>query len=98
MRSANLYRVLAALLLLIACALAVTHLVPLGTLNLGGTARIAAGAIAGFAIGIVAAIMGVAGRRADHSYCGAAVRPRHQGRRNPVPPCVAPDHARRLRR
>ena len=62
MRSANnLYRVLAALLLLIACALAVTHLGPLGTLILGGTARMAAGVIAGFAIGIVAAIMGVAG-------------------------------------
>jgi hypothetical protein len=47
---------------LIACALAVTHLGPLGILSLGGTARITAGVIAGFAVGIVAAIMGVRGR------------------------------------
>jgi uncharacterized protein len=60
-RSATLYRVLAILLVVIACALLVTHLGHLGTLSLAGGTRIAAGVVAGLIIGIVAALMGVAG-------------------------------------
>ena len=58
----------------------------------------AACVLAGFAIGIVAAIMGVAGGQLIIPNCSAAVRPRHQSRRDAVPRRVAPDHARRLGR
>ncbi len=61
MRSTTLYRVLAALLVLIAGALAANHLGTLPTLNLPATSRVLAGLVAGAAIGVVAALMGVAG-------------------------------------
>ena len=61
MRSATLYRILAVLLVLIASALAVTHLGHLATLDLTGGTRVIAGVIAGLLIGIIAALMGVAG-------------------------------------
>jgi uncharacterized protein len=61
MRSTTLYRVLAVLLVLIAVALCVTHVGHLTTLNLTGGTRFAIGVIAGLLIGIVAALMGVAG-------------------------------------
>jgi uncharacterized membrane protein YfcA len=61
MRSATLYRVLAALLVLIAVALAWSHFGDLGALELSPFARIVAGVGAGVAIGVVAALMGVAG-------------------------------------
>ncbi|MFE7720801.1 sulfite exporter TauE/SafE family protein [Nocardia rhizosphaerihabitans] len=61
MHSRTLYRVLAGLLVLIAAALAVSHLGHLGTLELPTVARIAAAVAAGVGIGIVAALMGVAG-------------------------------------
>lgn len=61
MRSTTLYRVLAVLLVLIAAALVVTHLGHLGTLSLAGGTRIACGVLAGLVIGVVAALMGVAG-------------------------------------
>lgn len=60
-RSTTLYRVLAILLVVIACALTVTHLGHIGTLGLVGGIRIIAGVGAGLLIGIVAALMGVAG-------------------------------------
>jgi uncharacterized protein len=61
MRSATLYKVLAALLILIAAALALSHFGPLNPLTLGTGPRIVVGVLAGFGIGMVAAIMGVAG-------------------------------------
>ncbi|MFE7529696.1 sulfite exporter TauE/SafE family protein [Kitasatospora sp. NPDC057542] len=61
MRSATLYKVLAALMVLMAAALLVTHTTTLGTLDLPPWARVPGGVVAGFGIGVVAAIMGVAG-------------------------------------
>ncbi|MFD6891119.1 TSUP family transporter [Streptomyces sp. NPDC059957] len=61
MRSATLYKVLAALMVLMAAALMVTHTTTLGTLDLPLWAQVPAGVVAGFGIGVVAAIMGVAG-------------------------------------
>lgn len=61
MRSATLYKTLAALLVLIAAALFASHLGPVGTLDLPPQARFVAGLVAGMFIGAVAALMGVAG-------------------------------------
>ncbi len=62
MKSRTLYRVLAGLLLLIALVLALSHGTTLAAhALLTGPAQIAAGLVAGFGIGIVAALMGVAG-------------------------------------
>ncbi|MFI5979349.1 TSUP family transporter [Streptomyces sp. NPDC051555] len=61
MRSATLYKVLAALMVLMAAALVLTHTTTLGTLDLPLAAQIPAGIAAGLGIGVVAAIMGVAG-------------------------------------
>ncbi|WP_435228574.1 sulfite exporter TauE/SafE family protein [Streptomyces sp. Tue6028] len=61
MRSVTLYKVLAALMVLMAVALMVTHSASLGTLALPLWAQVPCGVVAGFGIGVVAAIMGVAG-------------------------------------
>ncbi|MFF4498274.1 sulfite exporter TauE/SafE family protein [Streptomyces sp. NPDC001546] len=61
MRSATLHKVLSALMVLTAAALVLTHTTTLGTLDLPLWAQIPAGIAAGFGIGVVAAIMGVAG-------------------------------------
>ncbi|MFD4439961.1 TSUP family transporter [Nocardia sp. NPDC058519] len=61
MHSRALYRVLALLLVLIAAALAVSHLGHLGTVELPALARFGVTVAAGVGIGIVAALMGVAG-------------------------------------
>ncbi|MFB6619483.1 sulfite exporter TauE/SafE family protein [Streptomyces sp. NPDC085524] len=61
MRSSTLHKVLAALMVLMAAALVVTHTTALGTLDLPLGAQVPAGVVAGFGIGVVAAIMGVAG-------------------------------------
>ncbi|MGY1617206.1 sulfite exporter TauE/SafE family protein [Geodermatophilus sp. SYSU D00691] len=61
MRSAVLYRVLSALLVLIAVALAADHLGTVHALGLTGWGRFLVGLAAGLAIGVVAALMGVAG-------------------------------------
>lgn len=62
MRSRTLYRVLAGLLVLIAAALAFNHFADLsGIGGLPAGVRIAAGVLAGAGIGVVAALMGVAG-------------------------------------
>ncbi|WP_202806424.1 sulfite exporter TauE/SafE family protein [Kribbella catacumbae] len=61
MRSATLYKVLGALLVVIAAALAASHLGPVGTLDLPGVVRLVGGLVAGVVIGVVAALMGVAG-------------------------------------
>ncbi|QES47753.1 permease [Streptomyces venezuelae] len=60
MRSATLYKVLAVLMVLMAAALVVTHATALGSLALPLVAQVACGVVAGFGIGVVAAIMGVA--------------------------------------
>lgn len=60
MRTGTLYRVLAVLLVLMAAALLVTH-GDLAVFTMSTGVRTVAGVAAGFGIGIVAAIMGVAG-------------------------------------
>lgn len=61
MRSSTLYKVLAALMVLMAAALLLTHITTVGTLELPLWAQVPIGVVAGFGIGVVAAIMGVAG-------------------------------------
>lgn len=61
MRSATLYKVLAALMVLMAAALLATHLATVETLTLPLWAQVPCGVVAGFGIGVVAAVMGVAG-------------------------------------
>ncbi|WP_439659390.1 TSUP family transporter [Lentzea sp. HUAS TT2] len=61
MRTSTLYKVLAALMALMAAALVATHFTSLGALDLPPVAQAVAGVVAGFGIGVVAAIMGVAG-------------------------------------
>jgi Sulfite exporter TauE/SafE len=61
MRSATLYRVLAALLVLIAAALASSHLGHLDPLTIQPVPRAIIGLLAGVGMGVVAALMGVAG-------------------------------------
>lgn len=59
--STTLYKILAGLLVLIAATLAWTHFGHLGSLHLDPVLRTGLGLIAGAAIGVVAALMGVAG-------------------------------------
>ncbi|WP_243762340.1 sulfite exporter TauE/SafE family protein [Streptomyces sp. Tu 3180] len=61
MRSSTLHEVLAALMVLMAAVLLVTHGTALGTLAFPSWAQVPSGVVAGFGIGVVAAIMGVAG-------------------------------------
>lgn len=61
MRSATLYRVLAGLLVLISAALLAGHLGAITTVNLAPATFVIAGVAAGFGIGVVASLMGVAG-------------------------------------
>ncbi|UUU20205.1 sulfite exporter TauE/SafE family protein [Streptomyces sp. DSM 40750] len=61
MRSATLHKVLAILMVGMAAALVLTHTIAPGSLALPPPVRVVAGAAAGFGIGVVAAIMGVAG-------------------------------------
>ncbi|AZQ32786.1 sulfite exporter TauE/SafE family protein [Streptomyces cyaneochromogenes] len=61
MRGSTLYKVLAALMVLMAAALLVTHTTTLETLALPPWVEVPCGVLAGFGIGVVAAIMGVAG-------------------------------------
>ncbi len=61
MASATLYRVIAVLLLVIAAALAANHLGTIPQLDLPPVPQVAAGLAAGLGIGVVAALMGVAG-------------------------------------
>ena len=58
---ATLYRILAILLTLIAVILVATHVGTIPEFNLPTAAQLCAGLIAGLAIGVVAALMGVAG-------------------------------------
>ena len=61
MRSRTLYRVLAVLLVLIAAAIVLNHAGVVRALTLTVGARVVAGVVAGALIGVVAALMGVAG-------------------------------------
>lgn len=61
LRSATLYRVLAVLLIVMAIALVATHLGTVGAAGIDGPGQVVAGVVAGLGIGIVAAVMGVAG-------------------------------------
>ncbi|MGJ6967315.1 sulfite exporter TauE/SafE family protein [Streptosporangium sp. G11] len=61
MRTATLYKVLAALMVGMAVALVLTHTTALGSMVLPAPVQALTGVAAGFGIGVVAAIMGVAG-------------------------------------
>jgi len=61
MKSKTLYRVLAVLLVLIAVTLVATHLGDVRPSGIDGPWQVIIGVIAGVAIGVVAALMGVAG-------------------------------------
>lgn len=61
MRTATLYKVLAVLMVAMAGALVLAHTAELGALDLSTPVQVVAGVVAGFGIGVVAAIMGVAG-------------------------------------
>ncbi|OKJ66371.1 sulfite exporter TauE/SafE family protein [Streptomyces sp. CB02261] len=61
MRGSTLHKVLAGLMVLMAAALVVTHLSTQDGLSLPPWAEVPGGVVAGFGIGVVAAIMGVAG-------------------------------------
>lgn len=61
MRTARLYRVIAVLLVGIAGVLAAAHAGAISHLGLDTTPRVVAGVVCGIGIGVVAAVMGVAG-------------------------------------
>ncbi|MBN9982539.1 sulfite exporter TauE/SafE family protein [Rhizobium laguerreae] len=61
LKSATLYQVIASMLVLIAIVLVIGHDATAGQPLLTGAAQLIAGVIAGFVIGIVAALLGVAG-------------------------------------
>ncbi|MFJ7154086.1 sulfite exporter TauE/SafE family protein [Streptomyces sp. NPDC101118] len=61
MRSTTLHRVLAGLMVLMALALVLAHTTVLGAPALPTAAQVPLGVAAGFGIGVVAAVMGVAG-------------------------------------
>ena len=61
LKTNTLYKVIAALLILIAVLLFVTHVFAIGLLDLEPVPRSILGVLAGAAIGVVAALMGVAG-------------------------------------
>jgi uncharacterized membrane protein YfcA len=61
LRHAALYRVIAVLLVLIAALLFITHFFTVGPLNIPAGPRTVLGIAAGVVIGVVAALMGVAG-------------------------------------
>lgn len=61
LRSSTLYRVLAVLLVAIAAVLYASHQGTLDPLSIDGLPRTALGVVAGFGIGVVASVMGVAG-------------------------------------
>lgn len=61
MRTATLYRVLAVLLVVIAAALVANHLGTIPSPDLADGVRVQLGVVAGALIGVVAAVMGVAG-------------------------------------
>jgi uncharacterized membrane protein YfcA len=61
MRTATLYTVLAVLMTCMAAALVITHTTAVGPAALPALVQTAAGVLAGFGIGVVAALMGVAG-------------------------------------
>ena len=61
MKTATLYRVLAAVLVFLAAAFTAERFGTVPEADLSDPARIAAGVVAGFGIGVIAALMGVAG-------------------------------------
>ncbi|WP_018182507.1 sulfite exporter TauE/SafE family protein [Kaistia granuli] len=61
LRSSSLYRVISILLVLIAAVLLLGHDATTGAPLFSGAAQLIAGLIAGFAIGVVASLLGVAG-------------------------------------
>jgi uncharacterized membrane protein YfcA len=68
LRSQTLYRVIAVMLALIAAVLVLGHGVHGSGAMLTGVPQVVAGVVAGFGIGIVAALLGVAGGSRDRSF------------------------------
>ena len=95
--SQTLYRVIAILLLGIAVVLVLGHDTAASGAMLTGAPQMVAGVAAGFAIGIVAALLGVAGGELLIPDAGAAVRCRYQTGRQPVARGELADDACRLR-
>jgi hypothetical protein len=79
--SQTLHRVIAVLLLAIAVVLVIGHDTVATSAMLTGASQMAAGVAAGFVIGIVAALLGVAGGELPDPDACSAVRRRHQTRR-----------------
>lgn len=61
LKSETLYKIIAVLLVAIAVVLLFAHDTTVGAGLLSGTAQVVAGVIAGFVIGVIAALLGVAG-------------------------------------
>lgn len=61
LRNATLHKVLAVLMVGMAAALVITHTTAVGSAALSASVQMAAGVLVGFGIGVVAALMGVAG-------------------------------------
>jgi uncharacterized membrane protein YfcA len=96
MASAMLYRVMAVLLVVIAAALAGTHAANVHGLGVHGLLQVALGVVAGAVIGLVAALMGVAGGELLIPTIVLLFANRHQDRRQPVPAGVGADDAGRV--
>ncbi len=98
LRSETLCKVIAGLLVVIAAVLVLGHDATTGAALVTGSVQIVAGVIAGFAIGVVASLLGRGRRRAANSNLGLAVRRRHQACWQPVAGGEPPDHDRRFTR
>ena len=94
--SYTLYRVLAGLLVAIAVVLVAGHDTGTSSPLLTGTPQLVLGVIAGFAIGIVAALLGVAGGELLDPNVHSSVRRRHQARRQHVAGRQSADDDRRV--
>ena len=96
--TATVYRVIAVLLVLIALVLAFAHDPSSSAEPIAhGAALVALRLGTGFAIGVVAALLGVAGGELLIPTLARPAGRRHQARRKPLARCQPADHARRLR-
>ncbi len=96
LRSETLYKVIAIMLVAIAIVLVFGHDATAGQPLLTGASQLVAGVVAGFIIGIVASLLGVAGGRVADPDAGPAVRRGYQARRQSVACREPADHACRV--
>ena len=92
MASATLYRVLAALLVFIAAVFAAERLGTIPTADLAQSVQVVAGIVAGFGIGVVAALLGVAGGELLIPTFVLLYAVDTKTRRIAIPPRVIADH------